>query len=100
MSAHAQTIDQAPKGRIYARRALILGLASLPLFVAGFGWVPFAELAAIGTATGSFLYGAFALRKPRGSGATAMVTIGLAFSLLTVLSFVYLIIAFTISPGD
>ena len=100
MSSMAGRDIRLEKSRTFARRALALGVASLPLFVAGFGWVPFAGVVALAAVVGSLIYGVLALRRPREGRSTAFAVIGLVSSLLTLLSFIYLILAFTTGPGD
>jgi hypothetical protein len=100
MSATAAGDRRISRRRTFARRALVLGVASIPLFIAGFGWVPFAGEAGLAAALASLVYGALALRRPRAVSSTAMATIGVVFSLLTVFAAIYLIVAFTTGPGD
>ena len=88
------------EGHAFARRAFVLGATSLVAFVAGFGWVPFASLAAPILAFVGLGYGGRSLRRKTRVASTVTAVAGVLLSALALTAFLYILVSFTLDPPE
>ena len=88
------------RSRDFAQIALVLGAASIVIFLLGFGVLPFGVELSLPVALASLGCGVYAVRLPHRRTSGLMALLGGLLALLPLLLFALLVLAFEFSPGD